>query len=67
MTTYAELMREWHHIAEYVESIPDDDMRHAACARMDAILSECAENDRMIAMHDDGELLRHDVLSDVRL
>ena len=44
--TYAELMREWHAIARHVEDIPDDDLRRAAYARMDAILSECAEVER---------------------
>jgi hypothetical protein len=65
--TYAELMREWHAIARHVEDIPDDDLRHAACARMDEILAECGEIERMIAQHDDGALYRHDVLTDVRL
>ena len=46
MTTVADLMREWHAIARHVEGIPDETMRHAACARMDAILSECAEVER---------------------
>jgi hypothetical protein len=65
-STIPALMREWHDLADRVEAIADDDARHAVCARMDAILSECAEIERTIAMHDDGELLRHDVLSDVR-
>jgi hypothetical protein len=66
MTTYAELMARWHDLADRVESIADDDERHAVCAEMDRILVECKQIDAEIAAHDDGELYRHDVLSDVR-
>ena len=55
--TYSDLMAEWHDPADRVESIEDDDLRHAACSRMDEILAECAHAEHAGSDADTADLI----------